>query len=338
MTQNGGSHVVTNTLYIEGSSANGFSTDPATYNLNGGTLSAGTIELDADEGDSVFVQTNSTTSAGTVYSHSGGYYLSHNTHITLEGGSLSCSNLTIDDGRGTLNQSGGALVVSNLMDIGGSRNVGTPTLYYAVYTFTDGTLSASNINITDWIIGDGSTNRISNPGFFSLSDLLQIGNAVEQLGHFILASNATIDLAGSASQLSFANSSGEGWAGGTTLVIADWNGNLSGGGAEQLKFGSNASGLSAGQLSQIQFSNPAGLAAGTYAAQILSTGEVVPSSAAPSVAMTRQGNNLVLTWPNGWTLQTATNATGPFQDMPEATSPYTNNMNNDAQRFFRMKN
>ena len=125
--QNGGSHV-TNTLYIAGYNTHGYSSDPATYNLNGGTLSAGVIELDANNGDSVFVQSNATTSAGTVYAHSEGYFLSDNTFITLAGGSLSCSNFTTDDGRGTFNQSGGALVVSNLLDFGGSRNVGGPTI------------------------------------------------------------------------------------------------------------------------------------------------------------------------------------------------------------------
>jgi hypothetical protein len=44
---------------------------------------------------------------------------------------------------------------------------------------------------------------------------IQIGNAVEQHGHFILASssNATINLAGERQPLSFANSSGQAWTG-----------------------------------------------------------------------------------------------------------------------------
>jgi hypothetical protein len=335
LVQNGGSHVITNSLYLVGGATHG-NPDPSTYHLNGGSLSAGTIELNANDGDSVFVQSNGVTSAGTIYAHSEGYYLSFNTHITLVSGSLSCSNFTIDDGRGTLNQSGGALAVSNLLDFKGSRNVGTPAIYYGLYTFTGGTVMASNINITDWIIGDGSTNRISNPGLFSLSHLLQISNAVEQLGRFMLASNATINLAGGASRLSFAKSSGETWLGGATLVISNWNGNPAGGGGEQLKFGNDATGLNAGQLSQIQFSNPAGFAAGTYSAQILATGEIVPATAA-SVTMTQQQNNLVLAWPNGWVLQTATNPSGPFSDMSTATSPYTNNMQDGPQRYFRLR-
>lgn len=333
--QNGGSHVITNTLFIAGSSANGFSTDPATYNLNGGTLSAGMIELDADEGDSVFAQSNATNTVGTFYAHSEGYFLSHNTFVDLTSGTLSCSNYTTDDGGGHLNQSGGDLIVTNLLDFGGSRDVGAPYLFYGIYAFTGGTVTASNINMGgNWIIGDGTTNRITNPGFFSLSHMLQISNAVEQLGRFILASNATIDLAGSASRLSFANSSGETWAAGQALVIADWNGNPSGGGAEQLIFGADASGLTSEQLSQIEFH----ISTNVYVAKILNTGEVVPNLAiGPSIALSQQGNNLVLTWPAGWTLQSATNASGPFSDVPDATPPFTNDMTAGPQQFFRLR-
>ena len=335
LNQNGGSHVITNTLLIVGGSPNGNYVFPATYNLNGGTLSAGAIELAADDGDSVFALSNGSVNAGTIYAHSLGYYLSDNSRFTLSGGTLGCSNLTVDDGGDRLNQSGGALVVSNLLDFGGSRNVGR--IYYAIYTFTGGTLTASNINITgDWIIGDGGTNRISNPGYFSLAQTLVISNAVEQLGNFILASNATINLAGSASLLSFANSSGETWAGNATLLVTNWNGNPSGGGAEQLKFGTDQSGLTSAQLGQIWFSVNG--STNLYGAKILPTGEVVPNQTiAPSVAYSMKGNNFVVSWPAGWTLQAATNVPGPYSDVLNATSPYTNDMILQPQQFFRLR-
>ena len=56
----------------------------------------------------------------------------------------------------------------------------------------------------------------------------------------------------------------------------NWNGSPNGGGKHQVFFGSNASGLTAQQLSQIKFKNPAG-STGTYPATILSTGEIVPA-------------------------------------------------------------
>jgi hypothetical protein len=249
--------------------------------LNGGTLSAGAIDLNGYPGDALFVQSNGTASARTIYAHSAGYFASCNTHITLAGGTLSCSNLTTDDGHGTLDQSGGTLVVSNLLDLRGFRDVGAGFTYYIRYTFTGGTLTACNISISgDWIIGDSTgANRITNSGTCTLSHTIQIGNAVEQLGRFILTgTNATIDLAGSASRLSFANSSSESWDTAATLVISSWNGSASGGGAEQLKFGTSASGLTASQLARITFSNPGGFPAGNYSAKLLSTGELVPDA------------------------------------------------------------
>jgi hypothetical protein len=332
--QNGGDHLISNSLSISGSAHDSYTVRPATYHMNDGTLYARLIELGADQGDSVFVQSNGLAKAGTIYAHSEGYFASHNTIVTLAGGKLNCSNYTTIDGRGTLNQSGGALVVSNLLDFGGFRNWGGSYSYYGLYTLSGGTLFASNINISaDWVIGDG-TNRISNPGFFSLSHALHIGNATEQLGRFILPSNAVVDLSGSASRLSFANSSGETWGGGATLVISNWNGNPSGGGAEQLKFGTDQSGLTPAQLSQVRFN----YGTNVYWARILNTGEVVPDGLVPpSVVYSRQGNNLVLSWPSGWTLQSATNVVGPYGDVSGASSPYTVNMTVEPQQFFRLR-
>lgn len=331
--QNGGTHVITNALYLGGEATSPSEIQPAVYNLNNGTLTAATIELNANNGDSLFIQSNGSAHAETIYVHSVGYYSEFNTYVTLAGGTLSCSNLTVNDGGDRFNQSGGALIVSNLLNFGGSRNIGITI--YGRYTLTGGTLTASNINVSaDWVIGDGTSNRITNAGTFSLSHLLQISNAVEQLGRFVLVSNATIDLAGSASQLSFANSSGETWTTGATLTISNWNGNASGGGAEQLKFGTSQAGLTSAQLNQIQFA----IGTNSYPAKILSTGEVVPNqSTGPSVIVSTQGKNMVLTWPAGWTLQIATNVPGPYSDLPTATSPYTWDTTTAPQRFFRLR-
>ena len=67
------------------------------------------------------------------------------------------------------------------------------------------------------------------------------------------------------------------------LTITNWNGSVTGGGAEQVVFGSSSSGLSAGQVIQVRFANPAGFPTGSYYATILSTGEVVPQPGAPVI-------------------------------------------------------
>jgi hypothetical protein len=332
--QNGGTHMVTNALSIFGGAQNAGNIKPAEYFLNGGTLSARVIELDANHGDSRFVQTNGTVHAEIFSAHSVGYFGSMVVDIMLENGSLSCSNFTLDDGRGSFNQNGGTLVVSNLLDIRGYRDLNIR--YYGSYVFNGGAVTASNINIAgNWHIGNGSTNRITNAGFFSLAHYLYIGDAVEQLGRFILGDDAMINLAGSASRLSFANSSGETWNTGSGLLISNWNGSFSGGGAEQLKFGTSESGLTPTQLSHIQF-----VIGGSnyYSAKILSTGEVVPDQpTGPRVTFSSQDNNLVLAWPSGWTLQSATNVLGPYLDVPGATSPYTKDMKLNAHEYFRLR-
>jgi hypothetical protein len=328
--QNGGRHIVSNILHVAGGATHGQPL-PSAYHLNSGGLSARSINLDGHFGDALFLQTNGITQAEEIAAR--GYYI-FTTDLSLSGGTLTCSNLASSDG-GNIHQYGGVLVVSNLLGFGGFRDTGFKI--YTKYTFIDGTLIASNIDVSgDWIIGDSSgTNRISNPGTCSLSHTLQISNAVEQLGRFILEGDATIDLAGSASRLSFAKSSGEIWPGGATLVVANWNGNLSGGGAEQLKFGTSQSGLTPAQLNQIRFR--AGSSSDLYSAKILNTGEVVPDHLIASIALSKQGNNLVLSWPSGWFLQSATNVLGPYFDISGATSPFTIDMTVGQQRFFRLR-
>jgi hypothetical protein len=271
ITQNGGTHVITNALSLAGGTFGLGETHPATYQLSGGTLSAGSVSMDATSGTAEFSQSNGIAQAGEIHAQfSGGpsYFVSA---VNLSGGTLACSNFTITDG-GDILQTGGLLVVSNSFAFSGFIQPGPR--FYSTYTLLGGTLIASNINVGGiWTIGDSSTNRINNPGMCSLSNTIVISNAVEQLGRFMLASKAAINLAGSASRLSFANSSSETWAGGDTLTISNWNGNLSGGGAEQLKFGADPSGLTAAQLNQIQFQ----IGTNSYPAEILATGEVVPN-------------------------------------------------------------
>jgi hypothetical protein len=319
INHNGGTHIVTNTLSIAGGNTHGTTIKPAIYNLNGGMLSARTIALGARWGDAWFVQSNGTAQAELIQASAPTDWF-FGTHLTLSGGTLTCSNLFSSGGANHIHQDGGALVVSNALGYGG-------------YAFVGGTLTASNINLGYWTIGSSSgTRRITNAGTCSVSSL-QISNAVEQLGRFIVVASNVIDLAGSASRLSFANSSGQSWTG--TLTVANWNGNVSGGGAEQLKFGTSQSGLTPSQLSRIEFVNPAGLPAGTYSAAILATGEVVPSQR-PAVSMARSSGGMVISWSGNYQLWSSTNLAGPYTMINGATSPYTNSFSG-PRRFFYLR-
>ena len=99
------------------------------------------------------------------------------------------------------------------------------------------------------------------------------------LGALTLTSNSVIDLAGTTNVLHFANSSTQTWTGGTTLSIYNYSGvAYTGNGSEQLLFGTDTTGLTATQLSQISFySGGAGSTfLGTGGWALDGDGEVVP--------------------------------------------------------------
>jgi hypothetical protein len=333
INQNGGTHVITNSLSLDGESDHGETPINSTYNLNGGTLVVGTVTLNADNGPGVYNQSNGIAYVGEFEGVSEPYESYWGAAATLSGGTLACSNLDMLDS-GTITQTGGTLIVSNTLTVAGFIYPG-PKIY-SKYYFTNGTLVASNINIGgNWFIGDSAVaNRITNLGTCTLSNSLSIGNAAEQLGRFILAGTSTIDLSGSSSRLSFANSSAQAWAAGTMLVVSDWNGNASGGGVEQLKFGTDQTGLTTAQLNAIRFR----ISTNLYSAKILNTGEVVPDQqvAAP-LTYTQQGNQMTLNWLPGYRLQSAPNPWGPYQNLfdPFITPPYTVPMN-QPQQYFRI--
>jgi hypothetical protein len=131
----------------------------------------------------------------------------------------------------------------------------------------------------------GAANQIADAVPMTLNGgTFQTAGFSEQLGTLKLAANSVIDLGAGPTVLKFAASSLLAWTAGTTLTITNWTGSIKGGGTDQLVFGANNAALTVGQVSQVWFSNPAGFASGTCAAAILSTGEVVPLTAAPGIA------------------------------------------------------
>ena len=58
-------------------------------------------------------------------------------------------------------------------------------------------------------------------------------------------------------------------------------------------------------------------------------------SAPVSLSITKSGDNVILTWPNG-TLQESSDALSGYTDVSGATGPYTNAISG-PQRFFRVK-
>ena len=83
---------------------------------------------------------------------------------------------------------------------------------------------------------------------------------------------STIDYEAGPAEIDFANSSGVAWAAGTDLNLANWNP-----GTTELRFGTDATGLTPSQLAEVEF-NGSGL--GT--AQLDSNGFVVSAVPEPS--------------------------------------------------------
>ncbi|MDX1950948.1 MAG: hypothetical protein SFY81_02120 [Verrucomicrobiota bacterium] len=140
----------------------------------------------------------------------------------------------------------------------------------------DNQIGAVNVDINNGTLLLGADQRINDTAAVRLAGgTLATGGFDETVGALTLANNSVIDLGAGSSILQFADSSANAWTAGRTLTVANWNGDTAGGGNDQLRFGNSFSALTAGQVAQIRFQNPNGVL-GLYAAQILSSGEVVP--------------------------------------------------------------
>lgn len=106
------------------------------------------------------------------------------------------------------------------------------------------------------------------------------------LGVLTLTDNSIINLAAAVHTITFSDSQAATWIAGKTLTITGWTGTAgSSGTGGKIFFGSNSSGLTSQQLSQIAFT---GYSTG---ATILSTGELVPLSSLPVSLTSFKGKN-----------------------------------------------
>lgn len=188
------------------------------------------------------------------------------------GGTLVLAGSQTGEIDGTVTLSSGVLQMSGT---GANPRLGfnSPSASQTNVVIDGGTLLISETTpATDVQFGD-------NTGFTYASGNIVLGDANESVGTMTLtlSSDSTIEFnGGSGSILAFDDSSGETWSGGGDLLLTGWDGDLDGGGTDQLFFGTSDSGLTSGQLGRIKFVNPAGLPTGIYDAKILMTGEVVP--------------------------------------------------------------
>jgi hypothetical protein len=322
--QSGGVHQIDGELYLDGDivpPGPPGTLATATYNLSGGLL----LARSTYGGLGSFVQTGGTNQV------SGDLELEWTwprSVYQLNNGSLVTSNTIIrPEGAGFV-QAGGSHTIQNLLYVGESTSTG--------YTLSGGVLTTPNIQLfrSSFSHAGGTLN---SQGSLSLSESTwRCNTGQQQLGTLGLGigygPGSAISMPSGSSMLRFTASAGTIWSNQATLTITGWNGSPSGGGLHQIIFGNSSSALTAQQLSQIQFANPNGVN-GVYFATILPSGEIVPGH--PLNVRVVPGA-MVLTWGNGFTLQTSINVAGPYLDVTNAVSPFTNAFN-EPKRFFRLR-
>ena len=224
---------------------------------------------------------------------------------------LGSGTLTINTGaatntsyNGVISGTGGSLIVQG----SGTQTLTGANTYSGATTISGGTLkldsagsitprltattsitvnSGGTLLLANSVLATPSTDRINNSatmtlngGTFNtggLSERTLTGSVVSAgIGAVTLQANSIIDMASGASIIAFANSSASTWTTATTLSIWNWSGTpLTGGGTDQLYFGTDSTGLTSGQLAQVEFFSGAGTG-DLGSAIILANGELVP--------------------------------------------------------------
>ena len=259
---------------------------------------------------------------------------------------------------GTLSTAGlGVQPAAHFAQTGGTNSIAGPLVIGPVppyssswYSLNGGDLNAQDIEIGANAFFQHTSGNIAQSGtlilhqgewhaangYYALGPLRLNPPGTNVIGYH---TNSAIIFPNGSSILRLANSSAQLWAPNTILYVTNWNGASAGGGVTQLYFGSNSSGLTAAQLAQVLFANPAGYSPGNYTGKLLDTGELVPVTGQvqrPTLQFARYGSGLVLTWPSGFQLFSATNINGPYAPL-FASSPWTNSFSKPAE-FFRLQN
>lgn len=181
----------------------------------------------------------------------------------------------------TIINSGATLNAGAAHSLGGGGSGLTLGLGTSSVTVNAGGTLLFSGSTTDRIKNDAPINL--NGGTLNTAGLSEYtaGSVLPGMGALTLASASTIDLGSVASIIAFADSHLAGWSG--VLKIVNWSGSLSGNGLDQIYFGTNTSGLTAQQLSQISFYSDATgtvfLGFGSWAQD--NDGEVVPLAPVP---------------------------------------------------------
>ena len=273
----------------------------AAYRLTAGRLSAPSLALDRYAIMNQYGGTNQLTGGGLTISNTAYHLWNGRLETTYSGVGV----------QAWISQDHGVHKINGVLSVTGD------------YELWGGTVDASGF----YLRGILTARDYYDAGSFRVSGLTDLGGTIYarmtniNLSAVRLSTNAVIDFQDNLNGIgavTCANSSMIAWTPGQTLVISNWHG-----GTNHISFGTGPSGLTPIQVGQVWFVNPVGMPAGSYPAQILSNGELVPVSR-PTLQMAWSGSALVLTWPDNYRLLSATNLTGPYTAVANASSPWTN--------------
>ena len=153
-----------------------------------------------------------------------------------------------------------------------------PLAVVVIFSFNDSMLNAEWVGFTlSWyekLASDGEMLRAAGNSLVMSGGTLDTGGLNQSLGTLDLDGTAAIDFGGGASAVSFASSSGIDWAT-FALNLSNWTV-----GVDSLRFGSDGSGLTAGQLNQVVFTD-----LGNVTAQIDSLGFITPAPEPSTLAL-----------------------------------------------------
>jgi len=182
------------------------------------------------------------------------------------------------DGGGTLTLTGSHTDRDSAAGPEGNVELNNGTIRLNNADQDNSTLRSSNIDVNGGTLLVDESDQIDDNANMTLDGgTLDLGGTqgtaeTESLGTLTLNADSTIDFGGADWQLDFADSSGETWDPNATLTIENWDGiPIDGDGNDQLSFGTDNTGLTQQQLSQIRFADHPDMRVGH-----LNDGEVVP--------------------------------------------------------------
>lgn len=219
----GGQNIYFNNPYAFGTGhivIGAYSTDSALVNNTSSALTIANSFYFAEDGDSVILAN----AAGASTTYSGPVDLG------------ASGTMTIQSSTGTNILSGVISDGANLVLINSS-----PLILSGANTYTGGTTLGGGTVLL------GAANVIASSSGLTLDGgTLDPGGFNQSIGPVTLSANSTIDFEAGASELDFANSASTTWSG--TLNLANWNP-----ATDKLRFGTDATGLTAAQLQSFEF-------------------------------------------------------------------------------------